>query len=153
MTHPTTLTDHPFSPDQAQAMAVIVAMIIPASPDLDLPGADDPVILADILHSGAKVHSDLAVALAGLGPDDRGLDIDGASFRTAQPAAARLIQTLAVQCYYRDPRVLTALKIEPRPPFPIGFKLGPNDLSLLDPVRQRGAVFRQIPQTHTTQKD
>ena len=45
--------------------------------------------------------------------------------------------------YYQDGRVMEALGLEARPPFPLGYELEPGDLSLLDPVRRRPKLFRE----------
>ena len=47
-----------------------------------------------------------------------------------------------VQCYYRDDRVMKAIGMERRPPFPLGFQVETGDLSLLEPVRARGKKYR-----------
>ena len=41
-------------------------------------------------------------------------------------------------------RVIAALDLEPRPPHPQGFTMPENDLSLLDPVRARGRLWRDV---------
>jgi len=51
-----------------------------------------------------------------------------------------MVQTFSA--YYRHPRVLETLGLEPRPPHPKGYEMPPNDLSLLDPVRKRGKLYR-----------
>lgn len=45
--------------------------------------------------------------------------------------------------YYVDARVVAALGLEPRPPHPVGYEMEPNDLTLLDPVRQGPRRFRE----------
>ena len=49
-----------------------------------------------------------------------------------------------LQCYYRDDRVLSALGLEPRAPFPKGHALPSGDWSLLDVVRQRPRMWRDV---------
>ena len=44
--------------------------------------------------------------------------------------------------YYQEPRVLQAIGMEPRPPHPQGYELETGDLDLLEPVRQRGKLYR-----------
>lgn len=132
-----------FSSDEQAALAAIVGQIIPASDPFDQPGADDPAILHDILVSGADLRGRLSTALASLSRDAAFDAPQAAEFRRAFPEAAELIQTLTVQCYYRDDRVMRALQIDARPPFPAGYTQVPNDFSLLDPVRQRGEIYRK----------
>jgi hypothetical protein len=44
--------------------------------------------------------------------------------------------------YYQHARVLEALGLGSQPPHPTGYEMQPNDLSLLDPVRQRAPMYR-----------
>ena len=55
-----------------------------------------------------------------------------------------LLMSNIVQCYYQDDRVLEALDIEPRPPFPEGHDVEQGDWSLLDPVRARDKFYRPV---------
>ncbi len=134
-----------YTSQEQAALAALVAQIIPASQTYNQPGADDPEIFADILTSGADLRPRLAAALDHL----TGLTtMDAAqadAFRQAFPVEAELIQTLTAQCYYRDARVMRALRIDVRPPFPMGYTQEPNDLTLLDPVRSKGEIYRKLP--------
>jgi hypothetical protein len=47
-------------------------------------------------------------------------------------------------CYYQDDQVVVALGMEARPPFPKGNVVEPGDLSLLDPVRARKQIYRDV---------
>ena len=49
-----------------------------------------------------------------------------------------------LQCYYRDDRVFRALGIEPRAPYPKGRELEQGDWSLLDAVRDRPRMWRDV---------
>ena len=144
-----------FSDDQVQVLKTLVAMIIPASADLDVPGADDEVIFADILAAAAQRHDQVIDLLARL--DELSRNYQGADFgsllrprqdeiipvfREACADAAELLETLTAQCYYRDDRVLRALNMELRPPFPQGHEVEQGDWSLLDPVRGRPEMFK-----------
>jgi hypothetical protein len=46
-------------------------------------------------------------------------------------------------CYYKHPRVLARYGLEARPPHPKGWEVPPTDLSLLEPVRRRGPIWRK----------
>lgn len=46
--------------------------------------------------------------------------------------------------YYQHPRVSVAIGLEARPPHPLGYELEPGDLSLLDPVRKRDKLYRDV---------
>lgn len=47
-----------------------------------------------------------------------------------------------MHCYYQDARVLRAIGVEPRPPFPDGYAVPDGDLTLLESVFERGRVYR-----------
>ena len=51
---------------------------------------------------------------------------------------------LAYTTYYVEDRVIAALGLEPRPPHPKGFVMGASDPALLDPVRARGKLYREV---------
>lgn len=132
-----------FTLDQQAALKALVEYIIPASEVFNQPGADDPEILKDIMASGSNLQVRLSTALAYL---TEGTLVDSAkveAFRHTFPVEAELIQNLTIQCYYRDERVMSALNIDVRAPFPEGYTQEPNDLSLLDSVRKRGEIYRK----------
>ena len=59
---------------------------------------------------------------------------------------SRFLLALALQtveCYYLDSRVMTAIGLPSRPPYPDGYSVHRGDLTLLDPVRERGQVWRR----------
>ena len=148
-------SDSPLSDAQTETLATLVRMMIPASDQYAVPGADDPTILADIVAT-ARQHADAivegladidaravathAAPLASL-PADQALAIVDA-MREAAPGYLRAIISITVQCYYRDPRVMNSLGMEARPPYPQGFELPQGDWSLLEPVRERGKIWR-----------
>ena len=49
-----------------------------------------------------------------------------------------------LQCYYRDDRVIRSLGLEPGPPFPKGHNLEQGDWSLLDAMRNRPPMWRDV---------
>lgn len=130
----------------------ILRAMIPASDEYGVPGADDPLIVADIIATGRVVLPEVAPLLKSLG--DGALsnavtepDTEALSIRQEHPEVAGLLIALAVQCYYRDDRVMTSLDMPVRPPFPEGYDITDGDWSLLDPVRARGPIFRATPGT------
>ena len=62
---------------------------------------------------------------------------------TTQPAFLPSLTFHAYVAYYQDGRVALALGLEDRPPYPQGYDMPPNDLSLLDPVRERPKLYRE----------
>jgi hypothetical protein len=61
----------------------------------------------------------------------------------ALPGFAPTLLFLVMTGYYREPRVLAALGLENRPPFPKGHAVADSDFSLLDAVRRRGRRYRE----------
>lgn len=126
-------------------------MMIPASEELGVPGADDAIIIADILRSLGRDAGDIRAALASLSALAGGdfADLDEAQAEAALetfhaldgPAAATLGRVI-LQCYYRDDRVLHSIGVEARAPFPRGHTLEQGDWSLLDAVRGRPQLWR-----------
>src|SRR5262249_12112611 len=51
---------------------------------------------------------------------------------------------LAYSGYYQHPRVVEALGLEARPPHPKGYAMDAFDTTLLDPVRRRGKLYRDV---------
>jgi hypothetical protein len=131
----------------------IAAMIVPASTKYGAPGADDPLIFADILKSLGRdtneVRAGLALASRLAGAPLAGLDATArnalaAKLRTEGGASVAALTRVVLLCYYRDDRVMLSLGLEPRPPFPKGHVLEQGDSSLLDPVKARKPFWRQV---------
>ena len=142
----------PLTPTQADDLRIIAGIMIPASAEFDVPGADDPAIQADILatlgrDAGAVGEALAALAriagapLAGLDPVQR--DAATQELRAAGGAGVATLARVILQCYYRDDRVVRSLGLEPRPPYPKGHVLEDGDWSLLDPVRARPPMWRR----------
>ena len=139
---------------QRNDLRTVAAMIIPASDEYMVPGADDHVIQADILATLGRDTVQVAQALdhlarlagqplAELDPARR--DAVATEFRATGGAAAATLVRVALQCYYRDDRVLRSLGLELRAPFPKGYMLEQGDWSLLDPVKVRSGNLRRAP--------
>ena len=142
------------SPAETRDLRCIAAMIIPASMEYDVPGADDPTIIADIVASLGRDLPAVRRALAALNAAAGGAfaELDAArrdsvvaSFRASGGADAATLSRVILQCYYRDDRVVRSLGLEPRAPFPKGHTLEQGDWSLLDPVRKRPKMWRDAP--------
>ncbi|MEZ5658409.1 MAG: hypothetical protein R3E83_07715 [Burkholderiaceae bacterium] len=145
-------TAGPLDKAQRASLRAIAALIVPASRDYDVPGADDPIIFADLLRTLDRDGAAVVAALTRLdelaGSQFAALDAAGQRetalrFREAEPVHAGLLGAVVVRSYYRDDRVMRSLGMEVRPPYPQGFEVEEGDWSLLDPVRTRGAIWRQ----------
>jgi hypothetical protein len=139
---------------QRDDLCVIAGMMIPASDEYRVPGADDAVIQGDILATVGRDTKMVSVALDHIarlagkplaGLDDAKRDAVVTEFRASGGAPAAVLARVILQCYYRDDRVLRSLGIESRAPFPKGHVLPEGDWSLLDPVRARGGSMRRAP--------
>jgi hypothetical protein len=140
--------------DQSRSLRCLAEIMIPASVEYGVPSAGDDAIFADILRSFGRDAEQVLTAL-------RTLDqIAGGVFADLEPArreavAARLresggqsliyLERIILQCYYRDDRVMRSLGLEVRPPYPKGFEVEQGDWSLLDLVRARPKLFREVP--------
>ena len=139
---------------QRNDLRTVAAMIIPASDEYKVPGADDPAIQADMLATLGRDAALVAQALdhlarlagqplAELDPARR--EAVATEFRATGGAAAATLVRVVLQCYYRDDRVLRSLGLELRAPFPKGYTLEQGDWALLDPVKERAGELRRAP--------
>ena len=167
----TITTDNPFTDAEAETLAALADAIIPANAEFDMPSAGDGAIAADILatakryadavRAGLKLQDDLAelaygTAFRDLDAAQRDDFVDRSNraggwddvdwpYDAAAIAGQRTVVSIVAQCYYRDDRVMQALGMEARSPFPQGFEVEEGDWSLLDPVKQRGKLYRDAP--------
>jgi hypothetical protein len=145
---------HNFTDKDLQTLRCIVGHIIPSSARFTLPGADDPEIFNDFLNSVGTEKDRIRLALDFI----HGLTTKPLSeipievqkkiltdFRQDRPDLASAVQATTIFSYYRDPRVLKAIGVEARPPFPDGYEVEQGNWSLLDPVRARGPLFKGKP--------
>ena len=145
--------DSLLTPPQIDDLRAIAAMIIPASAEFDVPGADDPAIQADIVATLGRDTGPVREALdelarlagrrplASLDPGRR--ETVALELRAKGGAAVTTLTRVVLQCYYRDDRVVRSLGLEPRSPYPKGHVLEDGDWSLLDPVRARPPMWRR----------
>ena len=148
------MSETPLTPAQRDDLATIAALMIPASREYDVPGADDAAIQADIVATmgrdtdAVRAALDHVARLAGRPLeqlDAATRDAVAREFRAQGGAAAATLSRVILQCYYRDDRVLRSLNLELRPPFPKGYDMERGDWSLLDPVKARPATWRKAP--------
>jgi len=139
---------------QRRTLRALATLMIPASAAHGVPGADDPVIYADIERSLGRdartVHEALAAFDALAGGSIEGLDVQAglalvARLRRERPLLVNTVSNVIARCYYRDDRVMRAIGLEPRPPYPQGFAVEEGDWSLLEPVRRRAPMWRTTP--------
>ncbi|MGC2811014.1 MAG: hypothetical protein WA303_11620 [Bradyrhizobium sp.] len=145
-------TETTLTPAQRDDLRIIAGVMIPASAEYGVPGADDAMIQADILATLGRDTETVRQALdqlarlagtpfADLDPAQR--EVVAAEFRAWSGAAVATLARVVLQSYYRDDRVLRSLGLELRPPFPKGYTLEQGDWSLLDPVKARAPMWRR----------
>ena len=131
----------------------LAGIIIPASEQYGVPGADDDIIFTDIISSVGRDADAVRAALTVLhrlaGGPFAALDathrVEAATTLRAEGGAPVAVLTrLVLLCYYRDDRVMMSLGLEARPPFPKGHEVEQGDWSLLDQVRARKPFWRPV---------
>lgn len=129
----------------------IAGTMIPANAKLGMPGADDPLIMADIVKTLGRDLPLVCEAVAAIatksGGTFAGLDRDARealinACHADGGAAAATLGRVILAAYYRDDRVLLAIGHEARAPFPKGYVVEQGDWSLLDTVRGRAPFWR-----------
>ncbi len=146
-------TDRRFGEAQRLMLAVLAGLMIPA--EADLPAAADDAILDETLRELgnraavvargldhlARITGDTHTAPFTLLDPDSQMSLIS-RLRRDEPEFLRCFETVVAACYYRDDRVLEALGLAARAPFPDGHTVAPTDWALLDPVRLRKPFFR-----------
>jgi hypothetical protein len=141
------------TPLEQRDLRRLTGFMVPANGQYGVPGADDDAIFADIVRSLGRDFGDVRAALGMLCEIVHG-DFAELDDTRAETAARTLLDRhglivtalgrAVLQCYYRDDRVLRALGVEPRAPFPQGRVLEQGDWSLLDAVRDRPRMWRDV---------
>ena len=134
---------------------VVLNLIVPPSADGRLPGAAEydvwghvlsfrpelaPVIRAELEQANTFAIAHHGGPLAGLTTEEASEALR--ALRSEHPGILASLARQTVTCYYQQDRVLEAIGMPARPPFPIGFEVHQGDLSLLGPVRARGKIYR-----------
>ena len=150
-------SDISLSNDDRETFQTFVGKVIPASDEYKIPGADDPSIFAEILAASQSSASSITDGLKIINANAE--KRYGESFNTlmeeqqsellddlqnATVPAIRTIVSIAAQCYYRDDRVMESLGMEIRSPYPGGFEVEQGDWSLLDAVKEKDKLYRDV---------
>lgn len=146
------MTEMTLTRAQCNDLRTVAGMMIPASEEYNVPGADDAVVQADILKTLGRDTKHVASALDHIARlagaplaelDEAKRDAVVQEFRASGGGPAATLARVILQCYYRDDRVLRSLGLELRAPFPKGHVLPDGDWSLLDPVKTHGGSLRR----------
>ena len=142
------------SPERERCLGGVLDEIVPPGPS-GLPGAGELGLanrigaiadLALVLEQGLSALDELATSrgagdFAALAQPGR-LELLN-EVAAAQPAFLPGLVFQTYMAYYQHPRVLEALGVPPRPPFPLGYEMQPSDLdALLSDVRRRPKLYR-----------
>ena len=147
----------PLTSGQRASLDIVLNMIVPPSADGRMPGAAEvgvpaylfaeapdalPVLFRELEELERRSRDQFARGFAELEEHERKPLVE--ELRARASFMSRLaMETLA--CYYQHDRVLEGLGIEARPPYPKGYQIVQGDLSLLEPVRARGKIYRDAP--------
>ena len=139
-----------------EAFSQLLDELIPEDSGRRMPGAGSLGLGARLRRDAPEIMPAVDAGLQSL--HERALAQGAAGFG-ALPAADRVASLQALseeqpglipallfhlsRCYYAHPKVLSALGMPGRPPYPEGYEMEPNDLGLLDAVRERGRLYRE----------
>lgn len=147
-------SDLPFTEQQRAILGAVLPMIIPASKDGVMPSAGDLDFLPWLAEYATDAVASIQTALDRI---DEVAREAGEAFVERDATSRQQVINLMLEnerrtlgplgdqvmaCYYSDEKVLEALGANPGPPFPDGNTVKQADLGLLDPVRQRGKIWR-----------
>lgn len=141
------------SPAELRDFRRLAGFMVPASAEFGVPGADDEKIFADIVRSLGRDRAAVGKALAALAEmtggqfaqrDDERAEATAMSLLGRGGPMIAALGRAVLQCYYRDDRVVRALGLEPRAPFPKGHSVEQGDWALLDAVRGRPRMWRDV---------
>jgi hypothetical protein len=143
---------------QLTALDAVLDLIVPPSADGRMPGAAEvgvpafllaeaadalPVLRGELEQLERRSSARFARNFIALSPGERHSLVE--ELRAQAPAFMSRLAMETLACYYQHDRVLEGLGMEARPPYPKGYEVAQGDLSLLDPVRARGKIYRDAP--------
>lgn len=138
-------TQSGLSAEEVGLLRQVAGLMIPQSEAFGVPGADDPIIFADVL---ASLGRDLPAIREALSLIKQAQQSDAAALAamltSTRPDLCTSLVSVITRCYYRDNRVMNSIGMAVRAPYPEGFSIEPNDLTLLDPVKDRGRRYRLV---------
>ena len=148
-------TTQRLSAEEERTLRSVLDELVPPSRDGRLPGAGQLGLAPVVREQTAALWPSVAQGLAAL---DALAQAGGASdfaslgarekveaLDRVEAEAPGFLPGLVFQTYstyYRHPRVVEALGLEPRPPHPEGYELETGDLSALERVRARRKLYR-----------
>ena len=143
---------------QRATLDIVLNMIVPPSADGRMPGAAEVGVPAYLVAEAPDALTVLRRELEEL--ERRSQERHARGFaeiekherqslieemRAQEPSFMSRLSMETLACYYQHDRVLEGLGLEARPPYPKGYQVVQGDLSLLEPVRARGKIYRDAP--------
>jgi len=143
---------------QRATLDIVLNLIVPPSADGRMPGAAEvgvpaylfaeapdalPALCRELEELERRSRERFAREFAELEERERKSLI--AEMRAREPSFMSRLSMKTLACYYQHDRVLEGLGMEARPPYPKGYQVVQGDLSLLEPVRARGKIYRDAP--------
>jgi len=147
----------PFSAAHQSALDALMNLMIPASRDNKMPAAaslglfndlhEMPQAVREHFERGlqwleAQAQSKHARAFAELSASEAIAIVD--EQRSGDPAFINAFTLHTCGRYLQHDQVMTALGLEARPHWPEGHQVAEGDWGLLDPVRKRGPIWREV---------
>jgi len=148
------------SPEDELTLASVLDEIVPPSAERKLPGAGEIGLVGAIVDAAKQNPALGPIVLRGIQAlDELARNRRGHVFRALRPEErSALFRELAAMdegfvpsltfplyvAYYQHARVLEALGMEARPPHPKGYEIEPFDPILLEPVRRRPKLYREV---------
>ena len=157
MNEPDQSDGHKLNDAEWATLKALANVVVPVSAKYDIPGAGDEAICKNVItDAGPRLPRliDLLTTLDAMAMEQHNkafADLEettreatALAFRSTHERAARMIEMLVTQCYYRDDRVMLSLGMEARPPHPTGYVVAAGDWSSLDKVRLRAPFHRLV---------
>ena len=148
------INNQPFEAAQLALLNVLADHIIPRDDSRNMPSAADvpylDSLVSDLEYYIPQLKAEL-LELNELSAPSQFVDLDRDvqervlnELRESRPDYLHRYAIHIYSRYYNDPRVLANLGLEARAPYPKGYTdyVKRGDLSLLDPVRARGPIYR-----------
>jgi len=132
--------------EQGKILVALLNLLIP--PDIEMPGAgevfiaeNEPAWLLDVLSFiGQEAQSQFGLEFPSLSVAEQAKLVG--QFKRKDFRLFNKLVTEVMQCYYQNGKVLKAIRMETRPPFPDGYFVPDGDFALLEPVFERSKMYR-----------
>lgn len=150
------VSDTLLTPSQHEILDVVLDQMIPADAARNKPSATDVGVFEYIADQSPDSFQEIARQLDELDAQastshkmlytELSRNLQDVTLNRLRDEDPRFLMDLAlhtVACYYLDSRVLAAIGLPSRAPYPEGYTVQRGNLTLLDPVRDRGQIWRR----------